>query len=72
MRVTKDAGYFEDWAIGDVIQHRRGRTFTQEEKDALADVTAGATMSLSDSHGDILGAIRKAFENRQPALSLGE
>ncbi|MEA4998968.1 MAG: FMN-binding protein [Candidatus Limiplasma sp.] len=47
-------------------------TFTQEEKDALADVTAGATMSLSDSHGDILGAIRKAFENRQPALSLGE
>ena len=32
----------------------------------LADVTASATMSLNDSHGDILSAIRKAYENRKP------
>ena len=30
----------------------------------LADVTSTATMSLQDSHGDILSAIRKAYENR--------
>lgn len=34
------------------------------EKKELADVTAGATMSVRDSHGDILGAIKKAYENR--------
>ena len=33
------------------------------DKTALADVTSTATMSLRDNHGDILGAIRKAWEN---------
>ena len=42
---------------------------TDEEKAMLADVTSSATMSLNDSHGDILSAIRKAWENRVP---LGE
>ncbi len=37
---------------------------TEEEKAMLADVTSTATMSLQDSHGDILSAIRKAYENR--------
>ena len=31
---------------------------TDEEKAMLADVTSSATMSLNDSHGDILSAIR--------------
>ncbi len=44
---------------------------TEEDKAILTDVTSSATMSLSDSHGDILGAIVKAYENRQPALSVG-
>ena len=35
-----------------------------DEKKALADVVAGATMSISDAHGDILGAIKKAYDNR--------
>lgn len=35
-----------------------------EEKEALADVVAGATMSIRDNHGDILGAIKNAYENR--------
>ncbi|WP_312702406.1 hypothetical protein, partial [Sedimentibacter sp.] len=35
-----------------------------DEKAMLADVTASATMSLNDSHGDLVGAIKKAFENR--------
>lgn len=34
------------------------------EKKELADVTAGATMSIRDAHGDILGAIKNAYENR--------
>jgi itaconyl-CoA hydratase len=31
MRLTKDQSYFENWKIGDVVEHRRGRTFSQEE-----------------------------------------
>lgn len=34
------------------------------EKKELTDLTAGATMSVRDSHGDIIGAIKKAYENR--------
>ncbi|MHC1786931.1 MAG: FMN-binding protein [Christensenellales bacterium] len=46
---------------------------TDDEKAMLADVTATATMSLKDSHGDILAAIRSSFENQLPlALKLGE
>jgi len=51
---------------------------SEEEKAMLADVTAGATMSLSDSHGDLIAALEKAYENRRPlkiesasALGLG-
>ena len=39
---------------------------TDDEKAVLADVTSSATMSLNDSHGDVLSAIRKAYENRVP------
>ena len=39
---------------------------TDDEKAMLADVTSSATMSLNDSHGDVLSAIRKAYENRVP------
>lgn len=38
---------------------------TDEEKAQLADVTSSATISLRDSHGDILTAIRRAWENAQ-------
>ncbi len=37
---------------------------TAEEKAAVADVVSGATMSVSDSHGDFIGALKKAYENR--------
>ncbi|MDX8336014.1 MULTISPECIES: FMN-binding protein [Cetobacterium] len=37
---------------------------TEAEKKEVADITAGATMSLRDAHGDILGAIKDAYENR--------
>lgn len=37
-----------------------------DERQGLADVTSMATMSLSDSHGLILEAIEKAYENRVP------
>ncbi len=41
-------------------------TFTDEEKQMLADVTSMATMSLSDGHGLLLEALEKAYENRVP------
>lgn len=44
---------------------------TDEEKAMLADVTSSATMSLRDSHGDMLGIYREAWENRQP-FALGK
>jgi len=37
---------------------------TDAEKAALADVVAGATMSISDAHGDFLGALENAYTNR--------
>lgn len=37
---------------------------TVAEKAALADVVAGATMSVSDAHGDFLGALEEAYNNR--------
>lgn len=37
---------------------------TEEEKKALADVTSGATISLKDAHGDYVGALKEAFENK--------
>ncbi len=33
---------------------------------AALDAVSGATISLNDSHGDIVGAIAKAYENRRP------
>ena len=39
---------------------------TDEEKAMLADVTTAVTMSLNDSHGNILAALENAFENRVP------
>ncbi|MDO5022200.1 MAG: FMN-binding protein [Eubacteriales bacterium] len=46
---------------------------SDEEKAMLADVTSSATMSLKDSHGDILGALKEAYENREDIqLTVGE
>ncbi len=39
---------------------------TDEEKAMLTDLTASATMSLNDAHGDIVKAIIGAFENSRP------
>lgn len=38
---------------------------TADEKAMLADVTTTATMSLKDGHGDLVGAIAKAFELKE-------
>ena len=37
---------------------------TAEEKAAITDVRTGATMSVNDAHGNILAAIKDAYENR--------
>ena len=36
---------------------------SQEEQDALVDLTSSATISLRDAHGDILTALAKSCEN---------
>lgn len=38
---------------------------TQAEKDMIADVRTGATMSLNDAHGSPLNALKSAWENRK-------
>ncbi|MDW7667325.1 MAG: FMN-binding protein [Bacillota bacterium] len=37
---------------------------SEKEKQMVTDVVAGASMSLKDGHGDIIGAIVESFENR--------
>ncbi|WP_443864224.1 FMN-binding protein [Fusobacterium ulcerans] len=37
---------------------------SDSEKKELVDLVAGATMSIKDAHGDILGAIKNAYDNR--------
>ena len=39
---------------------------SDEDKALLAEVTTGATMSLNDSHGNLLAALKAAYENRRP------
>ncbi len=39
---------------------------TDEEKAMLNDITSTATMSLKDSHGDMIKALKNAYENRKP------
>ena len=68
----------EDW-FGKYTSDRNGRPLTEkmeepedaskfkalsdEEKAMLADVTIAATMSLKDSHGDMIGAYKRAYES---------
>ena len=49
-------------AEGDLQQYE---SLAEAEKQELADITSSATMSLRDSHGDILLAVRRAWENAQ-------
>lgn len=43
------------------------------DKTMLADVVSSATMSLNDGHGNILGALEKAYENRvEIELTIGK
>lgn len=36
---------------------------SEEEQEILVDITASATISLNDSHGDFIDALRKAYDN---------
>lgn len=42
------------------------KALSEEDKAMLADVITSATMSLKDAHGDIVAAIKEAYENRIP------
>ncbi len=39
---------------------------TADEQAALVELTAGASMSLNDAHGDILAAIVDSYEKKEP------
>ncbi len=46
---------------------------SDEEKAMLNDVTTSATMSLNDSHGNILAAVRNSFDNQvEVSLTIGK
>ena len=49
-------------AEGDLEQYEG---LAETDKQALTDITSSATMSLRDAHGDILLAVRRAWENAQ-------
>ena len=52
---------------------KKYEALSDDEKAMLADVTSSATMSLNDSHGSILNAIKDAYENRvELQLKVGE
>ena len=42
----------------------RRLALSDEDKAVLADVTASATMSLNDSHGNILAAIAESLDKK--------
>ncbi|WP_255492205.1 FMN-binding protein [Cetobacterium sp. 2A] len=48
----------------DIKDQQKYDKLNDTEKKELTDLVAGATMSIKDSHGDILGAIKNAYENR--------
>ena len=80
MFVGKTVNEIEDW-FGKYFSGANGRPLKEEstaegdleqyeglaesDKQALADITSSATMSLRDAHGDILLAVRRAWENAQ-------
>lgn len=51
--------------VTDEAALKKYNALSDDDKAKLADVTSTATMSLRDAHGDILGAIRNAWENAQ-------
>ena len=56
---------YETFRLPEAADKRIAAALSDEEKARLADVTSSATMSLRDSHGDILTAIRRAWENAE-------
>lgn len=64
--VGKSVEEVKDW-FSKYISDKNGRPLkadASDEKAMLAEVTSAATMSLNDSHGNILEAIKKAYDNR--------
>ncbi len=41
----------------------------EQDKAMLADVTTSATMSLNDPHGNLIAALKTAYENRKPVTA---
>jgi hypothetical protein len=48
----------------DAADQEKYNKLTDAEKQALADVTSGASISLKDGHGDFIGALKAAYDSR--------
>ncbi len=56
---------FEQFFIGKTVAEIKDWFTSTADKNGRVDTVSGATMSLKDGHGDIIGAIEKAYENRR-------
>ncbi len=57
--------YFDPDTGRPLSSGERYDALSDEDKKAVADITSGATISLRDVHGDILTAVRLAWEDAQ-------
>ncbi|MDF2524370.1 MAG: FMN-binding protein, partial [Clostridiales bacterium] len=53
----------KDNSTNDKDKEKFGK-LSDAEKKQLADVVSGATFSLNDAHGNIVAAIKNAYENK--------
>lgn len=55
---------FEAYFIGKTVDEIADVFAKKADKNGRMDVVSGATMSLKDAHGDMLGALQKAYANK--------
>lgn len=56
---------YEEMMVGKTVDEVEGWVNGRSEEEGDVDMTSSATISLRDEHGDILTAIRRAWENAQ-------
>lgn len=56
---------YEEMMVGKTVDEVEGWVNGRSEEEGGVDMTTSATISLRDEHGDILTAIRRAWENAQ-------
>jgi itaconyl-CoA hydratase len=61
MSITSDGSYFEDFAVGDTLQHQRGRTITEADNHMFTSLV----MNTAELHfnQDMVGRDPKTYYN---------